>query len=438
MENIFIKLEEKEYGPVTIDEFKSLVKEGSVSREDLIWSENLDEWVAADQVDDLKKLFIPTNGKRGSHKNTLFAIASGKGGVGKTVLTSSIGVALASMGSDIILVDGDFGGANLHTCMGILEPEYTFFDFYTLQKESLHEILLDTPVENLRIVSGACGTLGLANPKYFQKQRLIRELKKLPADKVFLDLGAGSSYNTIDFFMLADEKILVVSPEPTSVYEAFGFLKVCLIRELNRKLRNFPKALEILADVEINKPGKSQLTIGDILQKVKKINKTAFELFRETLANFNPKLILNQVKEPDELKEGKAIQAAAIELLSIHVEYLGYISYDQEVIKAVKNVKPFLLHNPKSQASKDLSALIRVNLLGKKGVKEIIERHRWRKHVENYSREFPERNFLQDAPICSMNCFYWGDCEYQDGGRPCRVRHLEPMLRETREIGEIN
>ncbi|MFQ5675616.1 MAG: hypothetical protein ACE5G1_06950, partial [bacterium] len=99
-----------------------------------------------------------------------------------------------------------------------------------------------------------------------------------------------------------------------------------------------------------------------------------------------------------------------------------------------KSVRPFLLNNPKSKASKDLAALVRVNLLGKKGVKEILERHRWRKHVATFSKELPARDFLQDAPICSMKCFYWGDCEYQDGGNPCRVRHLEPILKEVKEV----
>jgi len=345
MENIFIKVDEKEYGPVTLDEFKTLVREGSVSRDDLVLCENSDDWMSAAQVEGLKRLF-PTTGKNGGHQCKLYAVASGKGGVGKTVLTSSIGVALSSMGSDIIMVDGDFGGANLHTCMGILEPEYTFFDFYSLQKDNLSQIVLDTPIENLRIISGACGTLGLANQKYFQKQRLIRELKRLPADAVFLDLGAGSSYNTIDFFLLADEKILVVTPEPTSIYEAFGFLKVCLMRELNRTLKNFPEALEIFTSEEFNKPGKTQLTICDILAEVKIINEQAYNVFTKVLDDFSPKLILNMVKDKEDLKEGKAIQAAAMELLSIHIEYLGYVSYDPEVRAAVKNVKPFLLNNP--------------------------------------------------------------------------------------------
>ena len=86
MENIFIKVEEKEYGPVTLDEFKTLAREGSVSRDDLVWNENLDDWMSADQVDELKR-FFPTNSKKGAHKCKLYAVASGKGGVGKTVLT---------------------------------------------------------------------------------------------------------------------------------------------------------------------------------------------------------------------------------------------------------------------------------------------------------------------------------------------------------------
>jgi flagellar biosynthesis protein FlhG len=315
--------------------------------------------------------------------------------------------------------------------MGILEPEYTFFDFYSLQKDSLNEIVLPTPVERLRMISGACGTLGIANPKYFQKQRFVRELKKLHADSIILDLGAGSGYNTIDFFLLADEKIIVMTPEPTSVYEVFGFIKVCLIRELNRKLEGFPAALEILAKDEINKPNKIKLTIGDLLKEIEKKNKEAHEIFKATLDEFRPKLVLNMVKDSDDVKEGKAIQAAVLELLCIHLDFLGYISYDQSVKEAVRSMTPFILHAPGSQAGQDLSALIRVNLLGKRGFKEILERRRWRKHVESFGKEYPAKDLLNNAPICSVNCFYWGDCEYQDGGGPCRVRHLEPVLAES-------
>ncbi len=428
MDSFFIKVAEKELGPISFVELKDLVKRGDFTKDDLVWNEDTDNWDAAQNIAALKNFF--SNGSNGNYQNKLYAFAGGKGGVGKTVMTASIGVALASMGSEVIMVDGDLGGPDLHTCMGNLEPKYTFFDFYTLQKDSLSEIVLDTPVENLRMISGSCGTLGLANPKYFQKQRLIRELKNLQADYILLDLGAGSDYNVIDFFLLADEKILIVTPEPTSLYEAFGFIKVCLMRELHRQLKEHPDALEILAKESVNRPGKIQLTFADMLNEVQKVNSQAFTIFNTILDTFRPKLILNMVKEKDDIKEGIAIQAAAMELLSLNVSYLGYISYDPTVGEAVKEFKPFLLHNPKSRASQDLSALIRVNLLGKKGFKEIIDRQSWRKQVNHNAKEYPDQDALKYSPICSVNCFYWGDCEYQDGGNPCRVRHLEPALRE--------
>jgi len=427
MENMFIRVGEKEFGPVSLRELEELVKEGSFDRQDYVWSDDLGEWILAEHVVELRDVFdVPQ--PRTDYGKTIWAVASGKGGVGKTVLSSSIGVGLASMGQEVIMVDGDLGGANLHTCMGILDPEFTFFDFYTLQKESLADIVLQTPVENLSLISGACGTLGLANPKYFQKQRFIRELKKLEADSIILDLGAGAGFNTIDFFMLADERILVTTPEPTSVYEAFGFIKVCLLRELNRKLKNYPDARAIVADAEINKPNHIKQTVGDVMQCVGRVSQEALTIFKDTLQSFTPKLILNMVKSDDELKEAQAIQAAALELLCVRVEMLGYISFDFTVKDAVKKMKPFLLFDAKGRASQDLSAMIRVNILGKKGVKELLERRRWRRQMQNYGQEYPERNVEEEAPICSVRCFYWGDCEYENGGSPCPVRHMEPVL----------
>lgn len=423
MHNLFIKIEEKQFGPISIDELRGLVKQGAFSREDLVWDEERDTWTSAESISEINSLFEKTNG---TDTSKLCAVASGKGGVGKTVFTSSLGVALASMGSDVILVDADLGGPDLHTCMGILEPRLSFFDFYTLQCDSLTDILLETPVENLRLMSGSCGTLGLANQKYFQKRRFIRELKKLTADYIIMDLGAGSSYNVIDFFLLADEKFLIVSPEPTAVHEAFGFIKICVMRMLNKGLKEHPQAIELLNSEKINRPGKTQYTISDIVYQIEEVDPAAASKIRSLIESFRPKLILNMIRDRDEIKEGMAIQAAAMELLSLEVDYLGYISYDPKVSMAIKSLKPFILYDPKSLAAQDLSALIRVKFLGKKGVKEIIQRYKWRKNVMTVSKEYPEADLLKDAPICSFKCFYWNDCDYQDGGHPCRVRHLEP------------
>ncbi len=429
MDQFFVRVDQKDFGPIALDELKRLAGQGTFQKSDLVWDEKLGEWVAAEAHPVVQALFAPRNGATAAYQRRLFAFASGKGGVGKTVLTASIGVGLASMGSEVILVDGDLGGPDLHTCMGILEPEYTFFDFYCLQKDTLQAVALETPVENLKLISGACGTLGLANPKYFQKLRFMRELKNLQADYILLDLGAGSSFNTVDFFLLADVGFLVVTPEPTAVYEAFGFIKVCLMRTLRRLFKDQPPVLEILARREMNRPGRTHLTVADIHAEVSGLDAEAGARFEEAVCGFQPKLILNMVKGKEDLKEGIAIQAAAMELLSVNVPFLGYVSYDPSVGESVRGLKPFLLQNPKSRASQDLSALLRVNLLGKKGFKEIVDRRQWRRQVAEQAEAYPEPEPLKDAPICSVNCFYWGDCEYQDGGNACRVRHLEPLLK---------
>jgi flagellar biosynthesis protein FlhG len=356
-DGFFIRIANRDFGPVSLAELKYLVRRGDFTSDDLIWNESKSEWENAGRIDELKDCFHSQNGRR--YQNKLYAVASGKGGVGKTVLSASMGVALAASGREVIMVDGDLGGPDLHTCMGILEPPLTFFDFYTLQKDSLNDIVIDTPVKNLRMISGSCGTLGVANPKFFQKQRFIRELKTLKADYIILDLGAGADFNVIDFFLLAEEKLLVATPEPTSLHEAFGFIKICLLRELTRALKGRPAALAILAKDEVNRPGKIRLTIAELLKEIETVDAPAGEIFRQVLASFRPRLILNMVKEPDEIKEGLAIQAAARELLSVTVQYWGHISLDPKVGEAVKDFKPFLIYDPNCAASQELSALLR-------------------------------------------------------------------------------
>jgi flagellar biosynthesis protein FlhG len=428
MDSVFIKINDQETGSVSLAELQNLIHEGSFTSEDLVWAETEDDWRPASEIETLKGLFHHAPKRQTPCK--IWAVAGGKGGVGKTVISTSLGIGLATLGNQITLVDADFAGANLHTVLGVTEPKLTFFDFYTLQKDSLNDIMLDTAVENLNFISGACGTLGIANQRYFQKLRFVRELKKLDSDLAILDLGAGSSFNVIDFFLIADEKIVVTTPEPTAIHEAFGFIKVGLMRELSRRLKKHETALAILQDKDVNKPGKMQLTMADILQKLAEVDEEAYRTAQAVLADFSPKLILNMVRHKDDLIEGQAIQAAALELLGIQVQYLGYVSDDPVVRESIREMRPLLIHKPGSKAAQDISALIRVKILGKRGVRDILERRKWRKHLENYGKSYPEADRFADVPICSMKCFYWGDCDYQDGGKPCRVRHLEPSVHD--------
>lgn len=367
MDYFFIKLNGEQH-LVSLRKLKELVKNGSFSSSNFVWREEISKWVLASEVEPVNELFNRKNSNVDPSGKKIYALASGKGGVGKSTLTASLAVGMAAMGKDVILVDADLSGANLHTMMGILEPAYTLFDFYSLQRETLNDILLQTSMKNLCMISGACGTLGIANQKYFQKQRFMRQLKKLPADSIFLDLGSGASFNVIDFFLLADEKILIVTPEPTSVLEAFGFIKVNLFRGVLRALKDHPRALEVLSKMKINRPGHHKLNVNELVTKISRVDSEAAAIFKSVLVAYRPKIILNMVKERNDVKEVIAIQTAARELLSVKVDYLGFIPFDSKVGDAARAFKPFLLHNPKSKASRYLDSMIKNKMHHKESV----------------------------------------------------------------------
>ncbi len=365
-EYFFIKLH-GEQQLVSHRRLKELVKNGSFSSENFIWKEETNKWVSAREVEQLNELFDPKISDVDQSERKIYAVASGKGGVGKSTLTASLAVGMASFGKDVILVDANLGGASLHTIMGI-KPRYTLFDFYSPRRDTLNDILQQTPVKNLRMISGACGALGIANQKYFQKQRFIRQLKNLSVNSIFLDLGSGASFDVIDFFLLADEKILIVTPEATSILEGFNFIKVSLFRGLMKALENHPEAVEFLSRIEVNRPGSVMFLMSKILNRISQVNSEAAAIFKFVLASYRPKIILNRAKQRNDIQRVIGIRTAAKELLSVNVDYLGYIPFDSKVGKAAEAFQPFLSHNPKSKASRHLLSLIKEKLMDNNNV----------------------------------------------------------------------
>ena len=154
----------------------------------------------------------------------VWSIGGGKGGIGKSLLTAALGWQLARMGRRVVLVDADLGGANLHTCLGLPGPERTLGDFIQRRVEKIEDVVVDTPFPRLRLVSGASDFLGAANIKYQQKVRVLNKVRSLDVDVVLIDLGAGTSHNIIDFFLVSDIGILSVVPEPTSIENGYRFI----------------------------------------------------------------------------------------------------------------------------------------------------------------------------------------------------------------------
>src|SRR5690606_3926121 len=139
----------------------------------------------------------------GARNAKIWAVGGGKGGVGKSLVTANISICLALMGYKVVAVDLDLGGANLHTCLGVPIPDKTLSDYLTKKVSSLNDLITPTAIDNLSIISGAQDDVGIGNLRDVQEAVMLARLGELNADLVILDLGGGTSYNTLDFFISA-------------------------------------------------------------------------------------------------------------------------------------------------------------------------------------------------------------------------------------------
>lgn len=294
-------------------------------------------------------------------KNSIWAIGGGKGGTGKTLLAASLGIQLTRLGRQTIIVDADLGGANLHTWLGVKFPTPTLADFLSRKISSLEELLLDTPIEGLKLISSARDAFEIANPGFQQKERLIRQIKKLPAEFIIIDTGGGTSFNVVDFFLCAEKGIMLVNPEPTSVENVYRFIKSAILRKLYRAAggRNIKENIrEALAFSR----GREIKTIHDFIQQLKPCNGVVAERLEQALMEFRPILILNQARREDDVMLGQSIQDIARKYLGVEVRYVGAIPYDERVHYAVKRFKPLLTEYPASQAASSIETITNILL----------------------------------------------------------------------------
>jgi len=279
----------------------------------------------------------------------IIAVGGGKGGIGKSMVSANLGVALAQAGMSVLLVDADLGGANLHTCLGVGQPEATLSDFLRKNKSRLEDVIVPTGVPRLSLIAGAQDALDAANLKYAQKQKLLKTLLGASADYLILDLGAGTSFNTIDFFILADHGLLVVLPEPTSVENAYRFAKAAFFRRLQAMEAEY--GIQDLVDSALTTREGSLRTLHDVLAQVRRKDPVGAERLERELAAFRIRLIVNQARTDADLSVGAAVASAWKKFFGIDMDDLGAIRYDDEAWRAVRKRRPVLIERPDSPAA---------------------------------------------------------------------------------------
>lgn len=260
-----------------------------------------------DQAAQLRNIIKPL-----SHSNTearVITVTSGKGGVGKTSISVNLAVQLCRLGKKVVIMDADFGLANIEVMLGI-RPQYNLADLMYKGKE-LKDIITEGP-EGVGFISGGSGVEELVNLSREELIHLSRSLYELDelADIIIIDTGAGINDTVLEFVVASSEVLLVVTPEPTSITDAYALLKI--------------------------------------------LNKKAEFLSENTVI----KMIANRV---DSIEEGKEIfdklRVVVNKFLNIKVEFLGGIPQDSYFSKSVLMQKPVTIGYPNTRSSRALMEL---------------------------------------------------------------------------------
>jgi flagellar biosynthesis protein FlhG len=288
----------------------------------------------------------------------IWAIASGKGGVGKSVVISSLAIAFARRGRRCALLDLDLGGANLHTLLGVPRLRPNLSDFMQREVSDLSEVLSATGVPNLFVASGERSAADAANPKHSQKQKLIRHIRTLPVDEVFLDLGAGSAYHVLDFFLAADHGMLLVTPEPTAIENTYHLLKTAFFRSL-RSSPGDPEVDDALKTALSERSSRGVRSPRDLVRAVSQIDPAAGERLSSRVEGFAPTLLVNQVRDRAQRNLGARLARECRAHLGAELKLLGSISADEHVPLAVQRGEPILRLYPGGSFATDIEALAR-------------------------------------------------------------------------------
>jgi flagellar biosynthesis protein FlhG len=292
----------------------------------------------------------------------IYPIGGGKGGAGKSFISASLGALIASYGKSAVLIDLDLGASNLHTFLGMPAPERGLDRFFDKTAQQLEETVVPTHVENLAFISSCHCPMEIANLFYAQKVKLINAIKNLPYDFVFMDLGAGTNFNTLDFFLTSGKGIVVCTPEPTSIENAFRFIQAVYLRRLKQLIKQYPFDARIKTAV-LDK-GARIGSSADVMEVVQKFDPEKEALLKERIGRFQFKIVLNQFRKNTDPSLGEKIKIVCNRHFYSPFEILGRTVFDDRVIDSLSARKLFVQQYPAAAAAVQLQQVAEQLLRG--------------------------------------------------------------------------
>ena len=289
---------------------------------------------------------------RAINSTQVYPVGGGKGGIGKSLIAANLGALLARQGNRVLLIDLDLGSSNLHTFVGEPDTDLGLGAFIDKTIPSLDRAVVPTQIPNLSFISSQnCGTEA-ANLYTAQKQKIIRAISRLAYDYIFMDLGAGTHFNMLDFFLTSNQGICIVTSEPTSIENTFNFIKAVYFRVVKRtlKLSAFNRVTRDL-DLSDNSIDQSFKIIKAIEAQDPKIG----ELLKNTLQEFHFKFVVNQVRQNDDPDLGMKIEKVCNRHFYSTFKCLGNVAYDDKVHDSIQTRQNFITKYTYTRAANDLS-----------------------------------------------------------------------------------
>lgn len=291
-------------------------------------------------------------------KAKIIAVGGAKGGIGKSILSSNLSVYLSQKGFDTVAVDLDLGGANLHLFLGKPVIKYGINDFLAGSIKRLEDTIESTQY-GPGLIGGNSSHLGAANISFSKKLKLIKALRKIPADYIIMDLGGDTSFNIIDCFLAADVGIVMTTCDPASYLDAYSFIKVAVYRKLTRlygpeqalNVEKDPVLKQMISDTLTAKKNKRAGNIEQLIQRIKKEHPAALKTIQDVLSHFSPQLLVNKVENSSEAMEPVGrIQTVARRKLGIDVEFLCSLPLQNQIRQSARTLVPWISNGADSQA----------------------------------------------------------------------------------------
>jgi len=267
-------------------------------------------------------------------------------------------------------VDLDLGSANLHTCLGAKIPQQTLSDFISGRVQDINDITVTTEIPGLSFISGFNDSLDIADTSRAASDRLMSAIRNLPTAYTILDLGAGTAETTLDFFNLADQKIVAFTPEPTSIENAYRFMK----SSFYRKLKQAESELGIQDLVAAAMDSRNQHGIrspADLLRYLSSANPAVGTKLSQTIRSYQIQLLLNQVRTRQDIDLGHSVSSVCRKYFGIESNYLGYVDHDNAVWQSLRKRRPLIVEFPYSSIVGQFLGITK-NLLNPQALRAVI------------------------------------------------------------------